>query len=29
MADKVESWLHRHRLLLGWNQYIVFNLVRA
>lgn len=29
MADKVEGWLHRHRLLLGWNQYIVFNLVRA
>lgn len=28
-ADKVEAWMHRHRWLLGWNQYIVFNLVRA
>ncbi len=29
MADKVESWMHRQRLLLGWNQYIVFNMVRT
>ncbi len=28
-ADKVESWLHRRRWLLSWNQYIVFNLVKA
>ncbi len=28
-ADAVEAWMHRHRLLLGWNQYILFNLVRA
>ena len=28
-ADKVESWLHRRRWLLAWNQYIVFNLVKA
>jgi SAM-dependent methyltransferase len=29
LADKLESWLHRHRILPGWNQYIVFDLVRA
>lgn len=28
-ADKVESFLHRRRWLLAWNQYIVFNLVKA
>lgn len=28
-ADKAESWLHRRRWLLAWNQYIVFNLVKA
>ncbi len=28
-ADKVEGWLHRRRWLLSWNQYIVFNLVKA
>jgi SAM-dependent methyltransferase len=28
-ADKVEAWLHRRRWLLSWNQYIVFNLVKA
>lgn len=28
LADKVESWLHAKRILLGWNQYIVFNLVK-
>jgi len=28
-ADKVESWLHRRRWLLAWNQSIVFNLVKA
>lgn len=29
LADKVESWMHHRRWLLGWNQWIVFNLVRA
>lgn len=28
LADKVEAWLHRRRILLGWNQYLVFNFVR-
>lgn len=28
-TDKVEAWLHRRRWLLAWNQYIVFNLVKA
>lgn len=28
-ADILESWLHRRGWLLGWNQYIVFNLVKA
>ena len=28
-ADKVEAWLHRRKILLGWNQYLVFNLVKA
>jgi len=28
-ADQAESWLHRRRWLLSWNQYIVFNLVKA
>jgi ubiquinone/menaquinone biosynthesis C-methylase UbiE len=28
-ADQVEAWLHRRRWLLSWNQYIVFNLVKA
>lgn len=28
-ADKAEAWLHRRRWLLSWNQYIVFNLVKA
>lgn len=29
LADKMESWLHARRILQGWNQYIVFNLVKA
>lgn len=28
-ADKGEAWLHRRRWLLSWNQYIVFNLLKA
>ncbi len=28
-ADAAERWLHRRRWLLSWNQYIVFNLVKA
>ena len=28
-ADKVEAFLHRRGWLLAWNQYIVFNLVKA
>ncbi len=28
LTDKLEAWMHRRRILLGWNQYIVFNLVR-
>lgn len=28
-ADKLEAWLHRRKILLGWNQYLVFNLVKA
>ena len=28
-TDKVEAWLHRRGWLLSWNQYIVFNLVKA
>lgn len=27
-ADKLEAWLHRRKILLGWNQYLVFNLVK-
>lgn len=28
-ADKIESWLHRKGHLLSWNQYVLFNLVKA
>ena len=28
-ADRLEAWLHRRKILLGWNQYLVFNLVKA
>lgn len=27
-ADKIESWAHAKNLLNGWNQYILFNLVK-
>lgn len=27
-ADRIESWMHRRNWLLGWNQYIVFNMVK-
>jgi SAM-dependent methyltransferase len=28
LADRVERWTHRHRMLLSWNQYVLFNMVR-
>ncbi len=27
--DRFERWSHRHKLLLGWNQYFVFNMVKT
>lgn len=27
-ADKLETWMHRHRWLLSWNQHVVLNLVK-
>jgi ubiquinone/menaquinone biosynthesis C-methylase UbiE len=29
LTDTIESWLHRQHWLLSWNQYVVFNFVKA
>jgi SAM-dependent methyltransferase len=29
MADRMESWLHKHDILPGWNQHVLFNMVKA
>jgi hypothetical protein len=26
LADRAERWMHAHRALLSWNQYVLFDL---